>query len=162
MPQKSRWPEASIRFRDSYEVIPPCDCWIWTKTTTPSGYGQFRIGSDSRQIMAHRASWILHRGQIPDGLRVLHHCDTPPCVNPDHLYVGTQKDNEVDRSRRGRTNLTVRTREEVLAIRAEYDAAPTGINGRKRKGSILSIAAKYGIANAVVCQIGLRKIWAWL
>lgn len=74
-------------------------CWLWTAAVV-SRYGMFRIGEKNRR--AHRASWELLRGPIPAGLCVLHHCDNPLCVNPDHLFLGTAIDNVRDRDRKGR------------------------------------------------------------
>lgn len=77
-------------------------CWNWTK---PSGkernrYG--RRGSRRNEHYAHRRSWEIYKGPIPDGLEVLHKCDNPPCVNPDHLFLGTQQDNIDDADKKGR------------------------------------------------------------
>ena len=75
-------------------------CWIWKGSQT-KGYGQFYFRGSN---YAHRASWVLHnRKQIPKGYLVMHSCDTPLCVNPQHLSVGTQKENMQDASRKGRT-----------------------------------------------------------
>lgn len=80
---------------------PNSGCWIWVGCLTPTGYGHvyIRKGKNRR---AHRASWEVYRGEIPTGLSVLHSCDMPPCVNPDHLFLGTQEDNMVDMTRKGR------------------------------------------------------------
>lgn len=87
------------------------ECWEWVGSRWPSGYGAVFVpdhlpwlrgrrvkGQDS----AHRVAWRLVRGEIPAGLRVLHHCDNPPCVRPSHLYVGTAADNTRDMLSRGR------------------------------------------------------------
>jgi hypothetical protein len=65
-------------------------CWLWTAGTLPAGYGRF-AGN-----LAHRYSWRLHVGPIPAGMSILHKCDTPSCVNPRHLFLGTQQDNLAD------------------------------------------------------------------
>ena len=75
-------------------------CWEWTSPPHENGYGQFGIGG--RSLRAHRVSWELHWGAIPDGLCVLHHCDNPICVRPDHLFLGTKLDNSRDAVRKGR------------------------------------------------------------
>ena len=75
-------------------------CWLWTGHVNGSGYGLIRWRG--RQSLAHRISFELHRGPVPLGLFVLHRCDEPPCVNPDHLYVGTKADNARDMMERGR------------------------------------------------------------
>jgi hypothetical protein len=74
-------------------------CWLWTATRI-GRYGGFRFEGRSRT--AHRVSWELAFGPIPDGLQVLHHCDTPLCVNPQHLFLGTPLDNARDRDSKGR------------------------------------------------------------
>ena len=76
------------------------ECWIWVGARNQHGYGVFYInGADHR---AHRVSWFLHYGEWPAS-PVLHTCDTPPCVRPDHLFLGTQADNMRDASAKGRS-----------------------------------------------------------
>lgn len=74
-------------------------CWIW-KGSSSSGYGRFNIRG--RSELAHRISYVIHKGTIPDGMVVMHTCDNGMCVNPDHLVIGTQADNLADMRRKGR------------------------------------------------------------
>lgn len=80
-------------------------CWFWVGAKTKAGYGTLEI--EKRKIYVHRFSYILHYGKIPrgsghHGICVLHQCDTPPCVNPRHLFLGTHSDNMKDRDNKGR------------------------------------------------------------
>lgn len=79
----------------------PSGCWLWVGERMPSGYGVFRHRHMHRTL-AHRASFMLLRGEIPAGMYVCHACDTPSCVYPGHLFVGTQADNLEDARRKGR------------------------------------------------------------
>lgn len=96
-------------------------CWEWSGGRFERGYGAFEGSSGSRR--AHRVSWELHRGPIPDGLKVLHRCDNPPCVNPDHLFLGDDVDNAADMTAKGRGRIGQRngraklTPEDVIAAR---------------------------------------------
>jgi len=75
-------------------------CWLWTGAVINNGYGQFRV--NRKTIVAHRVAYDLYRGNIPKGKLVLHSCDNPPCVNPAHLFLGTQSDNVVDSIKKNR------------------------------------------------------------
>lgn len=83
-------------------------CWEWQLGRNKDGYGRVSLGSGSRRtgnrrhLQAHRLSWELSNGDVPEGLNVLHRCDNPPCCNPTHLFLGTQKENMQDKVAKGR------------------------------------------------------------
>jgi hypothetical protein len=121
-------------------------CWIWHRGIDKQGYGTLKCwGKVSK---AHRVSWELHNGPIPDDLFVCHKCDNPPCVNPEHLFLGTNKDNCDDRDRKGRVN-TVLTAEQVLEIRSLCE------HGMLQR----VVAARYGVQQSLISLIVNRKIW---
>jgi hypothetical protein len=129
-------------------------CWTWTGCVHDFGYGRISIGGSP--IAAHRYSWILHFGEIPDGMQVLHKCDNPPCVRPDHLYLGVDQDNANDRVARGRTVRgenrpdSILTASDVVTIRRRYSSGGT---------SYARIAFDYGVS--VACIVGAIKRRTW-
>jgi hypothetical protein len=131
-------------------------CWEWTGTIGASGYG--RIMYSRKVIQAHRLSWIVHNGKIPKGLWVLHKCNNRCCCNPNHLYVGTPKDNYLDMIVAGRDGrpkgqehgMAKLTNKDVLFIRANF--VP-------RKPGNRFFADKYGVHPSLINLIVHRKIW---
>ena len=78
----------------------PDKCWQWTGGKSSLGYGDMMI--EGKRIGAHRFSYQLHHGPIPEGMWICHHCDNPKCINPDHLFIGTHQDNSNDKIKKGR------------------------------------------------------------
>lgn len=90
-------------------------CWEWSKCRNPGGYGGFnRFG---RRKTTHRIAWELTHGKIPEGVSVCHHCDNPPCIRPDHLFLGTRSENAIDSVLKSRNHFTKLSPEDVREIR---------------------------------------------
>ncbi len=131
-------------------------CWVWTAALGNWGYGV--IGFGRRLVKAHRASWELHYGPIPVGLKVLHHCDNPPCVRPDHLFIGTLTDNSRDMVSKGRrfvprgeqAALAKLTADQVRQIRAIYVPYVMGYQ---------RVANRFGVAKSTIMIIIQGKTW---
>ncbi len=85
------------------KVVKSDGCWMWSGATSTRGYGRFAVSVQDKSAEAHRMSWMLTHGSVPPGQCVLHRCDTPPCVRPDHLFIGTKRDNAIDRQQKGRS-----------------------------------------------------------
>lgn len=123
------------------------ECWIWTGPISSHGYG--RITHNGKRTGAHRVSWIIANGPISEGLHILHRCDVPKCVNPNHLFIGTAHDNMVDKIMKVRQTNQKLTPHQALAIRNDR---------RKRQ----TIADEYGISINTVNSIRYRKAWKHL
>ena len=132
-------------------------CWEWTGCCSDTGYGN--VYADGRLWATHRYSWLIHNGEIPGGLCVLHSCDNRRCVRPSHLFLGTKRENSIDMARKGRervpslkgeANAAARlTAETVLRIR---DDAAKGIRQN-------AIARRLRVSVSTVSLIVRRRIW---
>jgi hypothetical protein len=115
-------------------------CWNWQRGRHERGYGLFR--ENKKQIRVHRKSYELFKGPIPEGMMVCHHCDNPPCCNPDHLFVGTCTDNLRDCSSKGR---------KAAVNRSLSNEQATAIKSDPRRNR--EIAKDYGILDQTVYAI---------
>lgn len=146
-------------FHSKYYIDEKTECWVWTACIASHGYGDITVRSHFHST-AHRASWLLHKGDIPDNMFVLHTCDNRKCVNPDHLFLGTHKDNMRDMNEKGRqvpnttsikgsvSNAKL-TEEDVICIRELRSV------GEKLK----SIAAIFDVHPDHIRKITNYKIW---
>lgn len=104
---------------EGYVPEPNTGCWLWARHINSKGYGLMHTrGTRRRTRLAHREFWRRHRGEIPSGLYVLHACDTPACVNPGHLFLGTQRDNVLDMISKGRGQFQRAKRARLAARKA--------------------------------------------
>ena len=151
------------RFAEKYIPEPNSGCWLWDGATTGRmGYGTIRTGSlcdgTRRNEGAHRVSYELHVGPIPEGLHVLHRCDVPACVNPDHLFLGTPADNTADMMAKGRQrkgeseNRSKLTEADVREIRRRSES---GEEGR-------ALAPEFGVCEGTISMVINRKTWTHL
>lgn len=102
--------EFKDRFFDRFTPEPMSGCWLWDRELNHYGYGMIPTLTGKRyRLRAHRVSWELHFGEIPKGLVIMHKCDTPSCVNPEHLALGTHADNVADKVKKRRHHYHSRT-----------------------------------------------------
>ena len=144
-----------------WEKVQKADgCWVWTGTRHPSGHGNIGLGGRAaRNIGAHRVSWMLHYGPIPAGLCVCHTCDNPPCVRPDHLFLGTRADNNDDMRTKGR-NVPIPVRRGEVHPRAKLtDTQVAEIRERHLAGdtTLKEIGAQYGVSVQVIWYAVRRR-----
>lgn len=137
------------------------ECRIYTRGK-PRASGHRRMGFRGKSTLVHRIAWTLEYGEIPQGLLVCHRCDTPSCINPRHLFLGTYADNNADRDRKGRGNPPKGSRHGSAKL-AEYqvlevlEAAAEGASNRL-------LANRYGVDITTISSIVARKSWrhvAW-
>lgn len=138
----------------------PDACWPWLGIHNEHGYGVFATGGHrTRYKLAHRIAWQLTHSPIPPGIIACHHCDNPPCVNPAHIFLGTQVENMADCKAKGRTARGEHVRqakitaEQVQAIRARYAAG--GVTN-------VQLAREYNLSQSAINLIINRKRWSHL
>lgn len=152
------------------------DCIIWSKAKTKSGYGVTTV--NGKTVYAHRLAAEQAYGPIPKGVMVCHRCDTPSCVNPEHLFLGSHKENMQDMRMKGRSaggnrhksvtkpdsvqrgekvGTSKLTEEQVACIRASYTPGKSGV---KSPNSYMSLAKSYGVSYAAIHKIVNGRMWA--
>lgn len=165
-----RWEPQTVEQRFWTKVEKTESCWFWTAAKNQNGYGVFWPGGKPvRNVLAHRFSWQLVKGDVPDGMHVLHRCDTPDCVNPAHLFLGTHGDNMVDMAYKGRqakgdrvwgkkrercqrgsrNGMAKLSEDDVAEIRKLAEAGEAGT----------VIAARYGVHQSQISRILSGRRW---
>ena len=148
--------------------VPEAGCWLWTGSLSKSGYGHFTVaGRHTRR--AHRVSYAAFKGEIPEGMLVCHRCDTPSCINPDHLFLGTPKENICDAARKGRLKpppssgrlqpgrgnspiANKLTPDDVRVIRALKGCGLT----------MTEIGRRFGVSRTAISSIWNGRCWGWV
>lgn len=145
-------------FWESAVPEPNTGCLLWTKATFASGYGGFALNGERKHIrLAHRFAWESTRGPISAGQHVLHRCDTRACINPDHLFLGTQADNNRDMFRKGRNRHNPRRGVEAPNAKLT-DSAVEYI--RTSGDSLRALARRFGVSKVAVGKVRSGKTWA--
>lgn len=137
--------------------VPEAGCWIWAGTLNNYGYGSIPLGRRGANVGAHRIAWSLKNGQIPRGMFICHKCDTPACVNPDHLFLGTHAENMEDmrnkrrfRKAEGELNTRCKLRGDQVMEIFESSLKPK------------DLADIYGVSKATVYAIKNGDRWSHL
>jgi hypothetical protein len=143
-------------FESAFTPEPFSGCWLWIRGSNSDGYGQ--ITMNRKQQAAHRVSWQLYRGPIPEGMQILHSCDTPPCVNPAHLFLGKDKDNVQDSIKKDRHFFP---KGEQHGRRKLSDADVREIRSApKSYGTGMALAKRFGVTDQTISNIRCRRNWA--
>ena len=143
-------------------VVVRKNCWEWSGYSNGNGYGILSVNSRSEgiryNIYAHRLSWEIYKGHIPEGMWVLHKCDNPACTNPKHLFLGTNKDNMEDCSRKGRQNGRAKARPGIL----NGNVCLTEKQVREIKSNTVGcteLGRRLGVHKSLISAIRKRRAW---
>lgn len=160
------------RFLTSFQVDRETGCWNWRKSIDGGGYGVIREENNGRLLRAHRLSYEIHVGQIPDGMFVCHHCDNRKCVNPAHLFIGTAEDNNLDMRNKGRgiNPPSPKGRDLARVNFARHENHPSAKLTKAQVSEIrmrlangeqgLKLAREYGVSRTAISSIKTGKLWS--
>lgn len=143
------------RMQGKYLVNEGNGCWEWLGHLDKGGYGH--IGFKGKVLGAHRFSWQTYKGKIPKGMDVLHTCDNPRCVNPDHFWLGTQTDNNLDRDRKGRHRALrgVNNPRSKLNDEKAFEIRWLAASGHKQR----DLAKQYGVSQRTIACVIHHKTY---
>lgn len=157
-PAAALLPRKTLRERIEGGSVPEPNtgCWLWEGPYHSKGYGILSV-----RRYAHRVSYAVYRGPIPDGMFVCHRCDTPPCVNPDHLFLGTPLDNMRDMARKGRANRRWQHPGFGTAHPKSKLTSDQVAEIRRLRGTVAQseLARRFGVSGATVCHVQTGKCY---
>lgn len=132
-------------------------CWLWTAAHDTKGYGKIQVGTmkEPQLRSAHRVSWELAYGPIPEGMGVLHHCDNPPCVKPEHLFLGNHQANHNDKWAKGRGLKGDTSPARKLSSEKVIEIRTASLSGENRT----SLAGRFDVSKSTVDNILNNKNW---
>lgn len=136
---------------------PNTGCWLWGGAYNSNGYGTVYPMSHKSFNLAHRYSYFIYKGGYNLKLNVLHSCDNPACVNPDHLFLGTQNDNVLDRHKKGRTANGVKIKRAKLDVNKVLEIRKLYATG---KHSFSTLSKLYDVGDAAISKIINRQNWS--
>lgn len=143
------------KFWSHVAVAGPDECWLWTASKSRLGYG--RAYYEDKHTEAHRVSWAIHFGSIPTSINVCHKCDNPACINPAHLFLGTDKENMADKYKKGRAN---HPKGEAVASSVLTEDAVRLIRHLATTGEPRwSLSLQFGVSAVTIGNIINRKTW---
>lgn len=143
------------RFHEKYQAVPFSGCWLWEGGINENGYGIIGV-ANNKTDKAHRVSWRLHCGEIPVGANILHRCDVPACVNPEHLFLGTLRDNSRDCVSKGRNFIPDNCGTKAAWAKLDWKKVA---DIRTRRMSQHNFAKLYEVSRSAVRNVQLNKSW---
>lgn len=140
------------------------ECWEWQASGDRWGYGQIKHQGVMR--LAHRVSWEMHHGAIPEGMQVCHRCDNRKCVRPDHLFLGTQRENVKDMHAKGRQGVSqgqrlskANEKRRMEGVKLTVESV-RGIRADKARGdTVAAISEKYGVNHMTIWKVTTGRTW---
>lgn len=140
---------------EEYSIADPnSGCWLWVATHNGQGYG--RVKRDNKWRLATHVSYEVFVGKIPAGLQALHRCDTPACVNPNHLFLGTHADNMADMAKKGRQSKGVDSPQSKL----NEDDVLNIVSLLKKGSSHTAIASVFDVERSAITSISSGRTWS--